>query len=284
MIEVFLLTCILVAVVCCVVWPSPRVTSGGFSLRVWWVYFSAVTVATGGILLCSAIAATVHRDNATRTHCGVFNFWPSVSAAIGNNNPEIFLWRLAVGLHNVLVMLDPLVFYQCFVHMQPTVRSAVVVARLWGLFKALSAASLFVLTFVSSTDNFLIHEVGFIGWVIFGSFTLLLLGFQLRPSSSRPASPRGQFAWRWVKTCIIVYFTSLIGCAITSELFFLISCFSLFISSFVRYYVHNEYCTPMVYSLFGLFETATIIAYVFGVGCGHVVAFCDRDCAIEIKF
>lgn len=194
----------------CLVWPS--FSRSSVSLKMWWFPAVATTIATGGLFLCFLIASTVHHANTTSTHCGVFNFWPSVSSAIGNNNPERFLWRLAVALHNVMVMFDSFLFLPRF---PQAPRSAVVLARFWALCKGLSCAGLYLLTFLSSTENFLLHEIGFLIWVVFGASAMLLLAYQLYPNASRPVSSKEMLAWRWIRNCLTIYAVSLCGCGIT---------------------------------------------------------------------
>lgn len=67
--------------------------------------FSTVS-PIAGLLLCVSLALWLHGDSATQTHCGVWNFWPSVSSAIGNRTPERYVWRAAVSLHVVFTMGD----------------------------------------------------------------------------------------------------------------------------------------------------------------------------------
>lgn len=54
--------------------------------------FSALT-------LCVLLSLVLHWDEATRTHCGVANWLPSVSAAVASYAPERYIWRLFIGVH-----------------------------------------------------------------------------------------------------------------------------------------------------------------------------------------
>lgn len=213
MIELWLPVSFIVAgFLCCLFWPSQPRPSVSVSVRMWLFPLAAVIVAAGGLLLCFFIAATVHRDNTTNTHCGVFNFWPSVSSAIGNNHPELFIWRLAVSLHNVMVMFDSFLFLSRF---PQSSRTSIVITRIWAFCKALSCAGLYLLTFLSSTENFLLHEIGFLSWVVFGGTAMILLAFQLYPSSVRLVTAKELYAWKWIRNCLVVYLVSLCGCGIT---------------------------------------------------------------------
>jgi hypothetical protein len=249
------------ALLWCALWPHTRRSSSVLQLRAWVGYTVLTVVPCVGLLMSLVLAAVLHHDNVTSTHCRVPNFWPSVSAAIGNNEPERFVWKLTVGLHNVLVLLDSGMAYDRLVQ-SPLV--SVFLARLMAVCKALSCCGLFVLTFVSSTDNFLVHEMGFVAWLVFGSSGLLLFTGLWR-RSVRLVTPREHFTWAWLRVCVAAYVLGLAG-------------------AMLAYYVHNEYCLPYVYSFFGICEAIVIYAYVFGLGIGPAVAFVDKDSVFELRF
>ncbi len=262
MLGLWVVGALLVAVVAwCAVWPFSRRPSPVFAVRAWVFYAVLTAVPSAGLLLSLVMAAVLHHDDVTHTHCGVANFWPSVSAAIGNNNPERFVWTLTVGLHNILVLLDSAMAYDRLVQ-SPSV--SVFLARIMAWFKALSCVSLFVLTFVSSSDYFLVHELGFVGWMVFGSISLLLFLWLWR-GSVRLVTPRERFTWLYLRVCATCYFVFLAG-------------------AMFSYWLHNAYCWPFVYSMFGICEAAVIYAYIFGLGVGPAVAFVDSSSVIELRF
>lgn len=51
------------------------------------------------LALCVFLSLLLHWDEATRTHCGVANWLPSVSAAVASYAPERYIWRLFIGIH-----------------------------------------------------------------------------------------------------------------------------------------------------------------------------------------
>ena len=245
----------------CAVWPHSRRPSGVLQVRAWVCYLVLTLVPSAGLLLSLVLAAVLHHENVTSTHCRVANFWPSVSAAIGNNEPERFVWKLTVGLHNTLVLLDSGMAYDRLAQ-SPLV--PVFLARLMAVCKALSCVGLFVLTFVSSTENFLVHELGFIAWLVFGSTGLLLFAGLWR-RSVRLVSPREHYTWAWLRACVAAYVLGLAG-------------------AMLAYHVHNTYCLPYVYSFFGISEAVVIYAYVLGLGIGPAVAYIDKDSVFELRF
>lgn len=205
-----------------------------------------------GLITCVLLAATIHHDESTRTHCGVANFWPSVSASV-KNEPEQFIWRLAVSLHNVVTMSDSLLMYHNLCHHIQSTTFHLVMARLCALFKSCSSVGLFVLTFVGSTENFELHKAGFVMWILTGALSMVIFDWLWISGKSRVVR-RQSFATQWLFGFTTSYFVF------------------LFLAGWA-YYWHNTYCTPYVYSLFGMCEFLVIVSYVFGCGWGHHVAF-----------
>lgn len=49
-------------------------------------------------IFCVLWSIFYYYDRATATHCGVDNYLPSISAAIGNYQPQRFIWQCAILL------------------------------------------------------------------------------------------------------------------------------------------------------------------------------------------
>lgn len=63
------------------------------------VAFTVAGLPLSALFLCVLISMMLHWDEATRTHCGVPNLFPSVSAAVASYSPERYIWRLFIGIH-----------------------------------------------------------------------------------------------------------------------------------------------------------------------------------------
>uniref|UniRef100_A0A914UZ63 Post-GPI attachment to proteins factor 3 n=1 Tax=Plectus sambesii TaxID=2011161 RepID=A0A914UZ63_9BILA len=71
-----------------------------FSLPIKYVVYVCSGLPLSALLICVTLASTIHAKGATRTHCGVDNWLPSISAAIGDYTPERYIWRLLIAMHS----------------------------------------------------------------------------------------------------------------------------------------------------------------------------------------
>jgi hypothetical protein len=53
---------------------------------------------SSGFILCFALSYALHWAKVLRNHCRVWEFVPSVSAVIGDNKPQMNVWRAAIAL------------------------------------------------------------------------------------------------------------------------------------------------------------------------------------------
>uniref|UniRef100_A0A915D539 CWH43-like N-terminal domain-containing protein n=1 Tax=Ditylenchus dipsaci TaxID=166011 RepID=A0A915D539_9BILA len=66
------------------------------------LFFKVLVFIIGGLpfsalIICIVLSLFLHWDEATRTHCNVNNWLPSVSAAVASYSPERYIWRLFIG-------------------------------------------------------------------------------------------------------------------------------------------------------------------------------------------
>lgn len=69
-----------------------RVSFGKFAIAV-------VSLPFFAFLFCVVWSLVYFFERSTSTHCGVTNWLPSISAAIGNYQPQRFVWQLAILVH-----------------------------------------------------------------------------------------------------------------------------------------------------------------------------------------
>lgn len=60
-----------------------------------------VSLSLYSFLFCVIWSVVFDFERATSTHCHVTNYLPSISAAIGNYQPQCFVWQLAITLHAI---------------------------------------------------------------------------------------------------------------------------------------------------------------------------------------
>lgn len=72
--------------------PIFKISYGRFSLF-------TVSLPLFSFIFCVAYSLLYFFDRATSTHCHVWNYLPSISAAIGSFQPQAFVWQVAIILH-----------------------------------------------------------------------------------------------------------------------------------------------------------------------------------------
>lgn len=61
--------------------------------------FITVSLPFLSFIFCVLYSVFFYFERATATHCHVFNLLPSISAAIGNYQPQRFVWQVAIVMH-----------------------------------------------------------------------------------------------------------------------------------------------------------------------------------------
>jgi hypothetical protein len=122
-------------------------------------------------------------QNVTKTHCRNWQFFPSVSSAIGNNAPEKYIWRLGIGLYSFPKMMVEFHHHQFFwwqwnarnklsakFFFFPASTLLFSIVNLTTLASGLlENFSLYVLTVVSSNEDKPVHEMAFVALVVFAN-------------------------------------------------------------------------------------------------------------------
>lgn len=79
--------------------PESSPTRSAYRVRFGKLAVITVMFPVVGFLFCVVWSLLYNFDQANATHCMVYNFLPSLSAAIGNYQPQRFVWQASVLLH-----------------------------------------------------------------------------------------------------------------------------------------------------------------------------------------
>ncbi|XP_064608160.1 post-GPI attachment to proteins factor 2-like [Liolophura sinensis] len=208
-----------------------------------WQYILAVVISLPlcGFLLCVLLSLAFHFEGTTRTHCKVPNYLPSISAAIGDFRPEVYIWRICIALHCAPRFMFAVIYYNF--HTSYHVRK-------FTLFKVLAAAasslhvvenfSLVGLTYISSSENYDLHENCFILFMVCSLVYMLLTCI----------------LFQWEKTEFSMSATVLRSLKYKRLLF--VTNLGSFLLAVYFFFRHSQYCEPGVYTIFSFLEYITV--------------------------
>lgn len=203
----------------------------------------------GAFILCVWYAVTFHFEGSTRTHCGVTNYLPSISAAIGDFAPERYIWRVAVALHNFPRFMAAISYKNFYLNspLKPvdSYDSFWYTLACWGVcsLHVMENLCLLVLTYVSSTENHDLHELVFISFLVFSIAYMLSTLFIFNYSGRRRTSSGGEKSFQYKLLLFLVNVSALL-------------------SSAYFFYRHNAYCEPGVYTLFASCEYIVVVTNI----------------------
>uniref|UniRef100_A0A1I8EXU9 Zf-LYAR domain-containing protein n=2 Tax=Wuchereria bancrofti TaxID=6293 RepID=A0A1I8EXU9_WUCBA len=217
-----------------------------FSFR-WFVFITAGLPLTA-LFLCISLALALHLDESTRTHCGVVNYLPSISAAVASFSPERYIWRFFIALHSAPRIVAALAYKNLLL----TSPLRPLNDRTWFELSCQIACFLniaetlflLLLTTASSVENYVVHKVSFLGFALCSTMYMLVATSLFQYSGRRRTSSLGEKSFQYkVLMCSISILSLLLA-----------------VYFFER---HNTYCEPGIYTLFAIAEYIVVLTNIF---------------------
>ena len=191
------------------------------------------------LALCLFTSYQLHWSDVISTHCKNWQFFPSMSSVIGNNTPERYIWRIGNCLQIIIqyIWIVPLArhYYRLGTNL--------LLIFVFSASYFVQVSGLMILTYVSSTENHSIHEMGFIMYVLGQTIEMasnVLIDYTTNPPQGGGLSPTG---YRAKYACMILNMM----CGVVIAL---------------SYYYHITFCTPGAFSCFALGEWMFVITHI----------------------
>jgi hypothetical protein len=183
---------------------------------------------------------------ANRTHCRVFNVFPSISSCISEFYPQNTIWRICIAIDSFPRYCIAYVYYKRYYALKLVQLKHQSLYSIFAKFimviHVIELSSLLILTYISSMEIFYVHAVSFITFLIASIFYMLsTIGTYYWPRKSTNGLTKKEMHSKSLKLRIFS--------------FYILYCFC----SMYFYYRHNRYCEPFVYSLFSLSEYLLIL-------------------------
>ncbi|KAL7742427.1 hypothetical protein ACLKA6_019058 [Drosophila palustris] len=198
----------------------------------------AVSLPLGAFFFCVVWSLQFDFVRSTFTHCDVANYLPSVSAAIGNYEPQKTVWRLAIILHMPFRLAVAKMYMEYYrEHIRRNRRMFGILACTLNVIEDFA---LFSLSLWTSADNYEIHRNSFVVFIACSELYMLISYLLNRNARKIVLLPHEEKSLKFKRNLFLINIVS----------------FGLAGYCFVR---HNARCETGVYTFFALFEYIVVL-------------------------
>jgi len=212
-----------------------------------------VSLPLAAFITCILWSLWFDFESSTATHCFFAkNVLPSISSAIGASYPQNYIWRICIALHAAPRFLTALMYRGYWTRiLYPSLKNYILILVCCVL-SFVENFSLLGLTYVSSREDYPIHEKCFITFMISSELYMLLTIYIMNNVQE--------------KFLIGLHYQSL---NVKKQLVAINMAFFAFAAYF--FYRHNWYCENYIYTLFAFSEYIVVFT---NMGY-HITAYWD---------
>ncbi|VDD90461.1 unnamed protein product [Enterobius vermicularis] len=167
-----------------------------------WCVYVVGGLPLSALFICVSLALILHPAQSTSTHCNVYNWLPSISAAVAAYSPERYVWRFFIGLHAAprfivafayrnLLLNSPMREYWTTQGWFP------LACNLACSINLAENAFLLLLTSVSSTEDHSLHKISFLGFALCAMAYMYIATTLYHFSGRRRASTVGEKSYQY---------------------------------------------------------------------------------------
>uniref|UniRef100_A0A1I8PZK5 CWH43-like N-terminal domain-containing protein n=1 Tax=Stomoxys calcitrans TaxID=35570 RepID=A0A1I8PZK5_STOCA len=203
------------------------------------ILISAISLALGAFLFCIFWSVVFDFERSTITHCDVRNYLPSISAAIGNYEPQKSIWRISIILHLPARLPMAYIYYNYYKeHIRKNRRIFAQIAVALNVIENFALLSLSIWTSSGSYD---IHRNAFVTFIASSELYMIISYFLNKNGRKQALTETEEKSVRYKLSCFLINLLA----------------FALVVYFFLR---HNSKCEPGVYTFFALFEYVVVLS------------------------